>query len=60
MQDFDVTTTAEDAEASSSKQLQVEQLKAYGLLIFKRLIAFICFGPGVVGFLWIIARILRR
>jgi len=28
--------------------------------IVRRLILFICCGPGVLGFLWLIGRILRR
>lgn len=28
--------------------------------ILKKIIGFICYGPGVFGFLWLIGRILKR
>ena len=28
--------------------------------ILKKIISFICYGPGVLGFLWLIGRILKR
>ena len=27
---------------------------------FRRLVLFVCCGPGVLGFLWLIGRILKR
>lgn len=29
-------------------------------VLFKKIFGFICYGPGVLGFLWLIGRILRR
>ena len=28
--------------------------------VLQKLVVFICYGPGVLGFLWLIGRILRR
>jgi len=28
--------------------------------LLKKVIVFICYGPGVLGFLWLIGRILKR
>lgn len=58
MQDFDTNT--QEAETPSSTQLRVAQMKEYSRLILKRVVALICFGPGVLGFLWLMSRILRR
>lgn len=57
-QDFDINT--EEAETPSLRELRVAQVKEYSRLTLKRVVAFICFGPGVLGFLWLISRILRR
>jgi hypothetical protein len=31
-----------------------------GSNFLKKLVQFICYGPGVLGFLWLIGRILKR
>jgi hypothetical protein len=58
MQDFD--TTAQDSESCSASELRLQQVREYWRFIFKRMIVFVCFGPGVLGCLWLIGRILKR
>jgi hypothetical protein len=58
MQDFD--TTSQDAEPVAERNERLEQLQVYLRLIFKRILVFVCFGPGVLGCLWLIGRIIKR
>ena len=58
MQDFD--TTAQDADECSMRSERLEQIRMYWRFIFKRILVFVCFGPGVLGCLWLIGRILKR
>lgn len=58
MQDFEINT--QETEEPSARGAQLERMKEYMRFILKRVIAFIAFGPGVLGFLWLISRILRR
>ncbi len=50
--------TAKEVNGNDNKIITTygEPLKA----IFKKFIGFICYGPGVFGFLWLIGRILKR
>jgi hypothetical protein len=59
MTEFD--TTAEDLGAQhdeSHPRKKTMDERAKGVL--KKLILFISFGPGVLGLLWLIGKILRR
>lgn len=56
MQEFD--TTREDAESVEDEKPAQTGVLLRSLL--KRLVVFICFGPGVLGVLWIIGRIFKR
>lgn len=58
MQDFDINT--QEPETPTTRNAQLVQMKEYTRLILKRVVAFIAFGPGVLGFLWLMSRILRR
>jgi hypothetical protein len=58
MQDSDTNT--QETEFEAEPNMRLAQVKAMGRLTLKRLVAVICFGPGVLGFLWLISRILRR
>lgn len=58
MQDFETNT--QDTETQTERNFQLEQVKEFSRLALKRVVAVICFGPGVLGFLWLISRILRR
>lgn len=58
MQDFD--TTVEDNDSTSERNERMETFRQYLLFIFKRVLVFISFGPGVLGFLWLLGRIFKR
>lgn len=57
MQDFD--TSQNETDEANSGNPRIEMMREYLRLIAKRMLAFIAFGPGVLGFLWLIGRILR-
>ncbi|CAN5527028.1 hypothetical protein BH11CYA1_BH11CYA1_05710 [soil metagenome] len=57
MQDFE--TQADDSEATGSEEAVLRSKAAFRDLL-KRFILLISFGPGVLGFLWMIGRIVRR
>jgi hypothetical protein len=59
MQDFE--TQAEDSEAKGDEQIDtLERSKIMLKYLLKRFILIISFGPGVLGFLWLLARIVKR
>lgn len=54
-------TTADDSNVSIEEHVHpLERSKAGLNRWLKRLVTFISFGPGVLGLLWLIGRILRR
>jgi hypothetical protein len=59
MEDFDVRTKEAHNGDAASKQGATDVKERVSELL-RRLILFICCGPGVLGFLWLIGRILRR
>jgi hypothetical protein len=59
MEDFDVKTK-EAANGDAGSKRGDADVKERATEFFRRLILFVCCGPGVVGFLWLIGRILRR
>jgi hypothetical protein len=59
MQDFE--TQAEDSEAKGEEQVDaLERSKTMLKYMLKRFILIISFGPGVLGFLWLLGRIIKR
>lgn len=58
MQDFE--THAEDAEVDESEESVAERSKDMLRYLLKRFILIVSFGPGILGFLWLIGRIVRR
>lgn len=64
MEEFETTSqdplSGEGALGAGEKRTSdiepAEQVRA----VLRQLILFVCCGPGVVGFLWLIGRILRR
>ncbi|HEY9732066.1 MAG TPA: hypothetical protein V6C89_09140 [Drouetiella sp.] len=62
MQDFD-TTTDEDTAAHESEECHEsnrEKFRAFAKGALKKFVLFLSFGPGVLGFLWLLGRILKR
>jgi len=61
MQDFETTT--DDKESTSTpeeKGCPKDRVRKFFRSNLKRFIMFISFGPGILGFLWLIGRILKR
>ncbi len=59
MQDFE--TQADDSEAKGEEQVDaLERSKNMLKYMLKRFILIISFGPGVLGFLWLLGRIVKR
>ena len=57
MEDYETSTKeVKNGYAGSKRDDAKEQL----IELVRRVILFICCGPGVLGFLWLIGRILRR
>lgn len=59
MSEFETKTDGahvEGDESQTSCQGPRQMLKS----LLKRFVLFVSFGPGVLGFLWLIGRILRR
>jgi hypothetical protein len=59
MEDFDVKTKETKNGDQGVKQVDSD-FKGRASELLRRVILFICCGPGVIGFLWLIGRILRR
>jgi len=57
MQDFD--TQADDSEVTAGDEA-AQRSKDIVRDLLKRFILVISFGPGVLGFLWLVGRIVRR
>lgn len=59
MQDFE--THAEGAEVDDAHEESVaERSKDLLRYLLKRFILIVSFGPGILGFLWLVGRIIRR
>ena len=58
MQDFDVNL--EEAEAGSARRAKLEKYRELVRFVLKRVIAFVAFGPGILGCLWLIGRLFKR
>ncbi len=57
MQEFD---TSRDEEADIVESDKPAKTGVLLRSLLKRLVVFICFGPGVLGVLWIIGRVFKR
>jgi hypothetical protein len=62
MQDFDTTTEdgATDSENDESRESNREKFRVFAKSALKKFVLFLSFGPGVLGFLWLLGRILKR
>ncbi len=63
MEESTVENKAAECEAKGTGTSTSPSFSKYTNLLpnlFKRLVQFICYGPGVLGFLWLIGLILKR
>lgn len=56
MQDYE---TSQDS-SSSLEDEQPNRIEDFIRSLLKKLVVFICFGPGVLGVMWIIGRLFKR
>lgn len=59
MQDFDVSVD-DDNNFDSSQGERLERAKIMSRLALKRVLMVVFFGPGVLGFLWLIGKLFKR
>jgi hypothetical protein len=57
MQDYE---TSQDGSTSLEEENSRDQFGGLVKALLKRLVVFVCFGPGVLGVLWIIGRLFKR
>ena len=60
MVDYDRATNGSDATEEAEIEHASNRSKTMVENTIKKFILFVSFGPGVLGFLWLIGRILRR
>jgi hypothetical protein len=57
MQDFDVTIDDDSIEPRAER---FERARAASRVAVRRFLMFVFFGPGVLGFLWLIGKLFKR
>lgn len=57
MQDYE---TSQDNTQTLDEEQTGDKIGEFLLSLIKRAVVFICFGPGVLGVLWIIGRLFKR
>jgi hypothetical protein len=62
MDEFETATEEADHSSVADDEREAKRAKFREAVksVVKRLFTFLSFGPGVLGFLWLIGRILRR
>jgi hypothetical protein len=58
MQDFD--TQEHDSKYPKTEKAYLERGKSSMRYLLKRFILILSFGPGVLGFLWLVGKIVRK
>ena len=59
MQDFD-SVSVDDDNLSEARGEKLERARALSRFYFKRFLMMVFFGPGVLGFLWLIGKLFKR
>ncbi len=59
MQEYDVDIEAA-GDGKSDCHARAARFKELLRYVFKRFLVFVCFGPGVLGVLWLIGRLIKR
>lgn len=57
MQDYE---TSQDNSSTLDEEHAPNRLGEFIKAMLKKLVVFVCFGPGVLGVLWIIGRLFKR
>lgn len=59
MQEYDVDIDAA-GEGKSDRHARLARFQELLKYLCKRILVFVCFGPGVLGVLWLIGRLIKR
>lgn len=57
MQDYE---TSQDSANSSEEDCPRSRFGLMVKSLLKRMVVFLCFGPGILGVMWIIGRLFKR
>ncbi len=60
MAEFETTAEGSDVSSEDERDRLPHRANAWLRAMARRLVLFVSFGPGVLGFLWLIGRILKR
>lgn len=58
MQDFETTTDNNDSTNEERESAYV-RLSATAKQVFKKFVLFVSFGPGILGFLWLLGKVFK-
>ncbi|MBI4533099.1 MAG: hypothetical protein HY711_04055 [Candidatus Melainabacteria bacterium] len=59
MTDFDAASDGGQNSAGDVDDIK-DRIWEFLVYLFRRLVVFVSFGPGILGVLWLVGRILRR
>ena len=59
-EDFDTTTTDAETDGAHERVPLKERFEHFVKFVLRRLIVLLSFGPGLLGVLWLLSRILKR
>lgn len=60
MQDFEATAENTEQSRDDGKPCVATRVNEAFRMLLKRFVLLISFGPGILGFLWLLGRILKR
>ncbi len=58
MQDFD-TTTENNESTNEERESSYVRFNATMKGVFKKFVLFVSFGPGILGFLWLLGKVFK-
>jgi|GEM_PF-528914 hypothetical protein len=60
MADFDTTTDSNTEVSDEERESLCDRSRGTAKYLLRRFVLLVSFGPGVLGLLWLIGRIIRR
>ncbi len=58
MQDFE-TSTENNESVDDDRESAYERLNVTAKQVFKKFVLFVSFGPGILGFLWLLGKVFK-
>lgn len=58
MQDFE-TSTENNESVDDDRESAFERLNVTAKQVFKKFVLFVSFGPGILGFLWLLGKVFK-